>query len=162
MKWILVRNNLNRGLRMHWQFTLYKVAWFSSQSHFTYYGLMLYKLRKTSQEMEDLLRELEDDIIIKSEDVILNYFYIIRCYYFFIIQWRQSIDYIFWNFEIFILHNLHNNVSIRGILLLQNFVRKLINLILLSFDLSTAIFSLFGRAKNHIFLAISPRIGKGL
>ena len=109
MKWILVRDNLNRGLRMHWQFTLYKVAWFSSQSHFTYYGLMLYKLRKTSQEMEDLLRELEDDIIIKSEDVILNYFYIIRCYYFFIIQWRQSMDYIFWNFRIFILHN---NVSL--------------------------------------------------
>ena len=40
------------------------------------------------------------------------------------IQWCQSIDYIFW---IFILHN---NVSIQGTLLLQNFVRKLIKLIL--------------------------------
>ena len=39
------------------------------------------------------------------------------------IQWCKSKDYIFW---IFILHN---NVSIRSTLLLQNFIRKLIKLI---------------------------------
>ena len=43
------------------------------------------------------------------------------------LQWRQSIEYIFWNFRLFILHN---NVSIWGTLLLQNFVRKPIKIIL--------------------------------
>ena len=68
------------------------------------------------------------------------------------IQWRRSRDYIFW--ILLILHNTEHFI-------IAKFCQNWIVNFLAPNKVSTAILSLFSRAQNHIFSAISPRISDG-